>query len=988
MLSTLVLATILFSPVTYALDPARSLTQYLHRIWQMQQGLPEATIYSIAQTSDGYLWLGTQTGLVRFDGVRFEPIREVGGVSLEKMWIRQLLADDSHGLWMATDGFGILHMRDGALTRYNTTTGLPSDSIRCILADQHGTLWAGTDAGLVTLVDGKVIRYGTQQGLNLQNIRAICQSPDGTVWVGGDGPQLAAWNGKIFIAHPLTSLPPSVTIQSMVSSPDGAALWIGTSNGLIRSKDKTERRFGTADGLADDSILCLSQSNDGSLYAGTKNGFSRVRNDGIETFRPQDGLSQSTVHTLFQDHEESLWIGTKHGLNQFLDRRTIPFTESEGLPSNDTGPVLQDEAGNMWVGTIGAGLSRFDGHHFSVLTTNQGLASNTITTLAGDRDGSLWIGTDHGLNQLKDGMVERTFTTSQGLPSNVIRCLLRDKRGELWAGTDAGLARFNEGRFVQPQNADGPLKATVLAIGELPDNSIIVATAGGSLYTCLDDHLRAFPQDGLPAREIDAFFLDAEGLLWMGTRGGALRVWDGKTTFAYSVKDGLYDDDIFGIVADSQNNLWMACSKGIFSVSRGDLRKFAAGAIKNFTCRPFSPTEALRTIECKSGVQPAAYRMREGRVWFSTIHGAIVMDPEHLFRKQLPVPVLIEDVIVNGDARSPTQISKLAPGLSNLEFRYTALTFLVPTRLTFNYMLEGFDKYWVDAGSRREAFYTNLPPGNYRFRVKALNFDGTWSESSSPVAFILAPHFYQTLWFYPVAALILAWIVWGLYRLRVTRIREQLHAVLTERSRIARELHDTLMQGFSGITMEMQALSARLPQTPERSALNEIIGDAGTCLREARQSIAGLRTTPEQGSGLAASIANAARQMTEARDVRLKLKLGQSPLNLPPNVEYNLLRIAQESVANSVKHSGARTIEVALNSTPQQLIISVRDDGSGMKYTNGNGANPGHYGLIGMKERAVQIGAQLQIESEIGRGTTVLVTLPATHAKPNEGQTL
>jgi signal transduction histidine kinase len=271
--------------------------------------------------------------------------------------------------------------------------------------------------------------------------------------------------------------------------------------------------------------------------------------------------------------------------------------------------------------------------------------------------------------------------------------------------------------------------------------------------------------------------------------------------------------------------------------------------------------------------------------------------------------------------------------------------------------------------------------------VKALNFDGTWSECVSPVAFSLSPYFYQTRWFLPVCALILAWFIWAIYRSRVARIRRRLEVIVTERSRIARELHDTLMQGFSGITMEMQALSARLPEMPEREELNEIIGDAGTCLREARQSIAGLRTTPDEGSGLTASIAHAARQMTEAREVRLKLRLEQSPPHLPANVEYNLLRIAQESVANSVKHSGARTIEVSLNSTAHELLLSVKDDGSGMKDTNGNGAIPGHYGLIGMKERAAQIGAQFSIKSEIGRGTTVSVLLPTTHLKTNSEKT-
>jgi signal transduction histidine kinase len=372
--------------------------------------------------------------------------------------------------------------------------------------------------------------------------------------------------------------------------------------------------------------------------------------------------------------------------------------------------------------------------------------------------------------------------------------------------------------------------------------------------------------------------------------------------------------------------------------------------------------------------------MHDGKVWFSTIHGAIMIDTAHLERKFPPVPIVVDDVVVDGTPRRAAELAQLPPGQANVEFRYTALTFLAPARMPFRYRLEGFDRDWVDAGTRREAFYTNLPPGSYRFRVKAQNIDNLWSEIATPVAFTLPPHFYQHTWFVPLCVAVLLWGGWVAYRQRVSRIRQRLDAVLTERSRIARELHDTLMQGFSGITMEMQALSARLPDIPERTELNGIIGDAGTCLREARQSIAGLRSPRDSSSGLAASIEQHARQMTEAKNVRLKLKLDGSVTGLAPGVEYNLLRIAQEAVTNSVKHSGARTIEVGLESLPQALRLSVKDDGSGLNHGNGNG-QPGHYGLIGMRERAAQIGAAITFASEDGRGTVVSVLLPTHNSK-------
>jgi signal transduction histidine kinase len=369
--------------------------------------------------------------------------------------------------------------------------------------------------------------------------------------------------------------------------------------------------------------------------------------------------------------------------------------------------------------------------------------------------------------------------------------------------------------------------------------------------------------------------------------------------------------------------------------------------------------------------------MRDGRLWFSTIRGVIVVDPERLRRNAPPPPVVIEEVIVNGRSEHPGRIAQLPPGQKNLEFRYTGLSFLSPGRMTFRYKLEDFDRDWIDAGTRREAYYTNLPPGNYRFRVTASNVDATPNEAANPVAFTLAPHFYQRAGFIPLCAAAVALAAWLAYRLRVRRIKERLQAIVAERSRIARELHDTLLQGFSGVTMEMQALAARLPTSQERGTLEEIIRDAANCMREARRSVAGLRNAPTAGeSGFTAALSQCARQLTETRDVRLTLKLDRSPPKVPADVEYNLLRIAAEAIANSVRHSGSRTIEVALDQTPQRLRLSVKDDGSGFDSADIDIARAGHYGLIGMKERAAQIGAELHLDSEPGRGTTVHLTLP------------
>jgi signal transduction histidine kinase len=662
-------------------------------------------------------------------------------------------------------------------------------------------------------------------------------------------------------------------------------------------------------------------------------------------------------------------------LNQFVDGRAVPYTVNEGLPSNNAGPLLQDRNGQVWVGMLDSGLVQFAGRRFVSLRKSDGLASNTVLALAQAPDGAVWVGTDRGLNRLREGRVETTYTQQSGLPANQIRALHQDRSGALWVGTVAGLAALRNGVFEIPA---GSPEDPVWAIGADKEGAVIFSTEHG-LYRVENGAVREITPNGTPLRNVDAIYLDPEGSLWLGTNGNGLRLLEQTNgqprTIQLLMRDGLFDSEIYGIVADDQGRLWLACSKGIFSVQRKELVAFAAGQLKKVSSVQYSPTDALRVIECKQGVQPSVWKMSDGRLWFSTIRGLIVLNPNRLTRNVPPPPVVIENPIVNGKTEEASAIGTLQAGQKNVEFNYTGLSYVAPARLTFRYILEGYDKDWIDAGTRREAYYTNLPPRTYRFRVTACNGDGVCNEAGSVVEFTLAPHFYQRIWFIPALVLLAALIAWAAYQLRIRDIRKRYDLIVAERSRIARELHDTLIQGFSGITMELQALLARLRSAEERSRLQEIIQDCATALRETRRSVAGLRRAPESESGLAGSIAQAARQITETKDVRLRLKLGKSPAGLSPDIEYNLLRIACEAISNSVKHSGARTIDVALETGAEVLRLAVSDDGSGFHAENGH-TRTGHYGLIGMRERAAQIGAELELDSVPGRGTTVRLTMP------------
>ena len=950
-----------------ALDPGKSMTQYAHRIWGQEEGLFQPTIYSILQTRDGFLWLGTQDSLIRFDGVHFREFAE-GASILHGSLIRAMAEDRNGNLWVGSLGNGLVRITPtGRVEQYSTRSGMLSNTVFGLATDPDGSVWASTNEGLARISPGHIRVFTTADGLPSKRIRTTCRAPGGIRWVADLESGLTRWDGSHIGSQMLTGR----NVTALVCAADDS-VWAGTPEGLVHITGSDVVTYTKASGLPDEEVSALAEGPNGTLWIGTKDGVSRLHDGNVSVYRTRDGLSHSEVLALCTDREGTLWAGTKNGLDQFTDGKVTPYTANEGLSSNDAGPVLEDNAGYLWVGTSDRGLNSFDGHVFRTVTTKDGLESNRILSLALDPSGDLWVGTGRGLNRIRGRRVVAAYTRADGLKGSEVRSLFVDKERTLWIGTESALQRLESGRIVAAQIPGSSKNSGVIALSGARTTPLFASFETPSLYVLRDGELSLYPLETTHA--VDCFFMDRlNRTIWMGTLGSGLLRWkDGHIARVY-VKDGLYDNRIYSILQDGKSNLWLASSKGIFRLSLQQLNEFSDGRRKTVTSLPFT-TGQLR-FECRSGVQPAACRTRDGRLWFATTSGLVVLDPNHLQANGTAPPVAVTAMLINGKRFSPPGEPHLKPSdPNNVEIRYAGLSFISPEKVGFRYRLAGYERVWTDAGARREAFYTNLPPGRFEFQVEAKNADGIWSPQPAVLQFVVEPKLYQRWWFFPVLVLALGLTAATWYRFRIRRLRSRFVLVLAERNRIARELHDTLLQGLSGITMQMQAVWAKLPHSPEKRALGEIINDAGRCSTEARQSLWGLRNNAERATQFSEKLIELARQGVGDKRLGLSFNVEPVALNDHPEVEYQLLRIAGEALSNTLRHASATQVGFSLHAAKGVLCLGVEDDGIG--FSTSVQQTGGHYGLQGMRERAAEIGAELSIASSPGHGTAVLVSVP------------
>jgi PAS domain S-box-containing protein len=792
------------------LDPQKAITQYGHDVWHYDEGLPQSAVQTIAQTPDGYLWLGLEEGLVRFDGMQFTVFDKRNTPEIRHNNIFALLAASSDSsLWIGTNGGGLIRLKDGKFTVYTTTEGLSNDVVRAIYEDRKGNLWIGTNDGLSCLKDGNFTLYATKDGLSHKLVLSIYEDSKNNLWIGTGGGGLNRLSDGNFITFTTKAGLANDVVMAIHEDKQGN-LWIGTNGGLHCLQDGKFTVYTTKDGLANDFVRSIYEDSAGSLWIGTYGGgLNRFRDGEFSTFSTNEGLSNDFIRAVCEDREGSLWIGTYGGgLNRLRDGKFTNYSTSEGLSNNMVWSIYEDKAGNLWFGTD-RGLNRFKDGKITIYSTRDGVPPHVIAALFEDRAGNLWIGTEGGGLLRKRNETFTLYTTQNGLSNNFVRFVHEDRNGNLWIGTDRGLNRFKDGKFKIYTTKEGLSNDELTYIFEDKAGSIWIGTRTGGLNRFQDGKFTIYTtQDGLSSNLVRCIYENEQGALWIGTNGGGLnRFKDGKFIH-YTTREGLFDDLVFRILEDGQGNFWMSCNKGIFRASKQELEDFAQGKIKSISSVAYGKADGMMTNECNGGLgQPAGWKTRDGKLWFPTIKGVVTIDPDHIRINTFPPPVIIEQVLVEDQPIAADGKAKLAPGSKHFEFYYTGLSLLAPQKVKFKYKLEGFDKEWVDAETRRIAYYTNIPPGDYDFRVKACNNDGLWNEAGASFAFYLKPYFYRTNLFYLACLLALVSAGMGAYRLRVRQIRarEQRLALLNQE----------LERRVAGRTAELQESEGRFRQLAE-----------------------------------------------------------------------------------------------------------------------------------------------------------------------------
>jgi len=972
----------------YALDPNKQITQYMHRSWRTQDGSLPAGMYHITQTSDGFLWFLTLPGdLYRFDGVQYVSWPLPAGVPFKRM--TNVFADHAGGLWLI-GRHDILRLKDGAITSHFKLEGTMFQGVS---EDPDGSLWVAQrkpEAPFCHVTEHGVKCFGKTDGIPISQVDTVLADRKGGFWLGGQT-ALVHWHAGTSETYRLEGVKAiGIGIQSLALGPDGT-LWVGIlgegPGGLRQLKDGAIKPFltPTFDGTKI-AVTSLLFDRHGNLWVGSQEkGVFCIHGDVVDHYGRTEGLSGDSVWALFEDREGIVWAATTSGIDSFRDPAVATFSQVEGLGTLAAG-VLASRDGSIWVGTAGS-LDHIVNGSVSSIRTGKGLPGEQVTRLLEDHAGNLWVGVDDGLYVFKDARF-RPISRADHQPLGMVIGLIEDAEGNVWAecrGKEQKLVRIRDFQVREEFSASQVPPAHMLAAD--PHRGIWIATENGELIFFENGAQQKFPlnpNSKSPApHEIRA---SGDGSVLGAFEDGLVGFRAGKVQ-RMTTKNGLPCDSVISFIQDKDKRWWLYTRCGIVEFSDSELQRWWA-----------HPEAVLQTrvFDAFDGAQPnvapfdSAACSRDGRVWF--VNGIVVqvVDPSRLSQKAFPAETYIESFTVDRTNLAATANLTVAPHPRELQIDYTSPTFLIPQRVRFRYRLDGYDRDWHEAGTRRQAFYTDLHPGKYSFRVIACNSDGGWNDKPATLDFTVAPAYYQTNWFRALCAIAFLTLLWAAYQYRVRQLRHHfemtLDARVSERTRIARELHDTLLQSFHGVLLRFQTVFQLLPEKPAeaKEKLGSAIEQAAEAITEGRDAVQGLRDSTVQGNDLALAISTLGEELaTDAANQRPAFRVaveGQSR-NLHPILRDEVYKIAAEALRNAFNHAQAHQIEAEIRYDDQQLRLRVRDDGKGIDpavlSTQGT---EGHYGLPGMRERAKVMGAKLTIWSEVDAGTEVELRLPANLA--------
>ena len=967
-----------------ALSPDRRISQYAHTAWRIQDGFFSGTPQTITQTTDGYLWIGTEAGLVRFDGISFVPWTSPNGKALPSSRIHALLGTSDGSLWIGTSR-GLARWSKEELF---TFAGEPA-FVEAIVQDSEGKVWMTRsqvrDAeGALCEVAGNALRcHGTADGIPFPYAQPLFNDVHGNLWIGSSL-GVCRWksgDAKTYIVKALMRVKGLAGVSAIAPGDDGSVLvgmkQQGKGLGLQELREGVWRDY-TLPGLdgPEMHVSTLLRDHEGDLWIGTaNNGLYRVHGSQADHFGGADGLSSDAVQGLYEDREGDLWVATSRGIDRFRNTRVVTYSIREGLTSEDVDSVLASRDGTVWIGNLHA-LDVLRHDRFNGIGRAKGLPGTLITSLFEDQSGRVWVGVDSGLTLYENARF-RWITKSDGASLGVVTAIAEDGDHDIWVATTEP-ALFRIQNLAVREEIKPPRIPRVLSLAADPKDGIWLGLSNGNLARYKSGQLEMVTTN-LPGNfSVRNLLVDADGSVWWVTQEGLFR-WKTARVGTLNSRNGLPCDDMFALVRDGQGSLWLDTQCGFVAIESAELERWWQQSDLKLR---------VKTLDVFDGAQPGLTNFRpevsrapDGKLWLANENILQVVDPEHLEGNHIAPPVVVEQIIADRKKYAVREKLQLPARTRDIEIDYTALSLVVPEKVRFRYKLEGRDADWQDPQNRRRAFYSDLPPGDYQFRVIASNNDGVWNEQGATARFTILPAFFQTAWFRALSVLAGAGLLWFLYVLRVRRLATSIQSRfddrLEERERIARDLHDTLLQGIFSASIHFNVANNHLPaDSPAKPSVQRGVELLTQVSKEGRNTLLALRTAGSSQSDLDEALSRLRGEFALPANVDFRVVTEGQAEVLRPLIRDEVYLIAREAVINAFRHSKANAIQVKVDYVSRNLRVSVRDNGCGIDEELLKSGREGHWGLVNMRERAERIGGRLKVSSRANAGTVVRLWIP------------